>query len=348
MGRFKGRRGAPPFCWFHVFFVNFPLHETDRQALLQVRILLMPTPHTDLASRRRYEIAVMSRYLIEVGLRGWSWPPDRVGEGRIGRAIQTCWSRTLQEHLVPACDHGVRRHPRPHLSLFAVKPSHSRCRHRQGRRCLAREAAVVPNHDDQPGAPRQQLRGAHLLPLLDMPKLRYIPALLPPASRRGPFKMTRDIRPPPFRASQAKNREVTLRRNRMGPGKRIGRFEVPSSGSALPLFRPLALPPSRWPNRIKALHSSTVRARLVRLWRSQQSTDRESFAAVGAREGSSRTSMAGADRRLKTCATVGHGCGERGAAAWTTWKRIYRRQSWMKPAPVFSGLSRLRKAIAPT
>ena len=25
-----------------------------------------------------YEIAVMSRYLIEVGLRGWSWPPERV------------------------------------------------------------------------------------------------------------------------------------------------------------------------------------------------------------------------------------------------------------------------------
>ena len=25
-----------------------------------------------------YEIAVMSRYLVEVGLRGWSWHPERV------------------------------------------------------------------------------------------------------------------------------------------------------------------------------------------------------------------------------------------------------------------------------
>ena len=38
----------------------------------------MPSPKIRLANPAdAYEIAVMSRYLIEVGLRGWTWPPDR-------------------------------------------------------------------------------------------------------------------------------------------------------------------------------------------------------------------------------------------------------------------------------
>ena len=30
-----------------------------------------------------YEIAVMSRYLIEVGLRGWTWPPEQIGRAHV-------------------------------------------------------------------------------------------------------------------------------------------------------------------------------------------------------------------------------------------------------------------------
>lgn len=72
-----------------------------------------------------YEIAVMSRCLVEIGLRGWSWPPERVV--RAMRAAST---------LVVAAD--VRAHLvgfaimefgdiQAHLSLLAVKPSHQRC-----------------------------------------------------------------------------------------------------------------------------------------------------------------------------------------------------------------------------
>ena len=39
----------------------------------------MPAPSYRLAvPTDAYEIAMMSRYLIEVGLRGWTWPPERV------------------------------------------------------------------------------------------------------------------------------------------------------------------------------------------------------------------------------------------------------------------------------
>jgi [ribosomal protein S18]-alanine N-acetyltransferase len=72
-----------------------------------------------------YEIGVMSRCLVEIGLRGWSWPPERVV--RAIRAAST---------LVAAAD--VRSHlvgfaimefgdVQAHLSLLAVKPSHQRC-----------------------------------------------------------------------------------------------------------------------------------------------------------------------------------------------------------------------------
>ena len=72
-----------------------------------------------------YEIAVMSRYLVEVGLRGWSWPPERVA-----KAIRS------RETLVVVAE--VRRHlvgfaivefgdVQAHLSLLAVKPPYHRC-----------------------------------------------------------------------------------------------------------------------------------------------------------------------------------------------------------------------------
>jgi ribosomal-protein-alanine N-acetyltransferase len=72
-----------------------------------------------------YEIAVMSRYLVEVGLRGWSWPPERVV-----KAIRTRSTLVLvaevQSHLVgyAIVEFGDIQ---AHLSLLAVKPSYQRC-----------------------------------------------------------------------------------------------------------------------------------------------------------------------------------------------------------------------------
>ena len=72
-----------------------------------------------------YEIAVMSRYLIEVGLRGWSWPPERVA--RSIRAQSTLAIVTeVHSHLVgfAIMEFGDTQ---AHLSLLGVKPSHQRC-----------------------------------------------------------------------------------------------------------------------------------------------------------------------------------------------------------------------------
>jgi ribosomal-protein-alanine N-acetyltransferase len=72
-----------------------------------------------------YEIAVMSRYLIEVGLRGWSWPPDRVAKAIRARDTNVLVV-DVKEHLV---GFGIMEFgdATAHLSLFAVKPSHQRC-----------------------------------------------------------------------------------------------------------------------------------------------------------------------------------------------------------------------------
>ena len=72
-----------------------------------------------------YEIAVMSRYLIEVGLRGWSWPPERVASAvraRNTNVVAAC----VKENLVgfAIMEYGDNA---GHLSLLAVKPSHQRC-----------------------------------------------------------------------------------------------------------------------------------------------------------------------------------------------------------------------------
>ena len=88
-----------------------------------------------------YEIAVMSRYLIEVGLRGWSWPPDRVAKA-IKAAETTVLVADVGQHLVSFAimEFGDTS---AHLSLFAVKPSHQRCG--IGRQMIAwlEDAAVV-------------------------------------------------------------------------------------------------------------------------------------------------------------------------------------------------------------
>ena len=72
-----------------------------------------------------YEIAVMSRYLIEVGLRGWSWPPDRVAKAIRARDTNVLVAE-VKPHLVgfAIMEFGDTA---SHLSLFAVKPSHQRC-----------------------------------------------------------------------------------------------------------------------------------------------------------------------------------------------------------------------------
>ena len=72
-----------------------------------------------------YEIAVMSRYLIEVGLRGWSWPPERVAKAVKARATCVVIGE-VRSHLV---GFGIMEFGdvQAHLSLLAVKPSHQRC-----------------------------------------------------------------------------------------------------------------------------------------------------------------------------------------------------------------------------
>jgi len=76
-----------------------------------------------------HEIAVMSRCLIEVGLRGWTWHPTRVA--RALRARETCVlvaetavaGKAAQLAGFAIAEFGDSR---LHLSLFAVKPSHQR------------------------------------------------------------------------------------------------------------------------------------------------------------------------------------------------------------------------------
>lgn len=86
----------------------------------------MPDPFYRLATPAdAYEIAVMSRYLIEVGLRGWTWPPDRVEKAigtRTTNVLVADWQRKLVGFAI--MDFGDTS---AHLSLLAVKPNHQRC-----------------------------------------------------------------------------------------------------------------------------------------------------------------------------------------------------------------------------
>jgi ribosomal-protein-alanine N-acetyltransferase len=72
-----------------------------------------------------YEMAVMSRCLVEIGLRGWSWPPERVQ--RAIRARETAViAAQVASHLTGfAIMEFADTHA--HLSLLAVQPSHQRC-----------------------------------------------------------------------------------------------------------------------------------------------------------------------------------------------------------------------------
>lgn len=72
-----------------------------------------------------YEIGIMSRYLIETGLPGWSWTPDRVTRAITAPETNVVVAR-IEAHLV---GFGIMEYgdTRAHLSLLAVKPSHQRC-----------------------------------------------------------------------------------------------------------------------------------------------------------------------------------------------------------------------------
>lgn len=72
-----------------------------------------------------YEIAVMSRCLIEIGLRGWSWHPERVAKAIRARNTNVVVAQVGQ-HMVgfAIMEFGDTT---AHLSLLAVKPTHQRC-----------------------------------------------------------------------------------------------------------------------------------------------------------------------------------------------------------------------------
>lgn len=72
-----------------------------------------------------YEIAVMSRYLVELGLRGWSWPPERVAKAI--RSLSTLVVvASVRSHLVGFAIMEFAE-TQAHLSLLAVKPAYHRC-----------------------------------------------------------------------------------------------------------------------------------------------------------------------------------------------------------------------------
>jgi ribosomal-protein-alanine N-acetyltransferase len=97
-----------------------------------VQLAVFPTSHLMTAPVFRlaqvsdaYEIAVMSRYLIEVGLRGWTWHPERVAKAIRARDTNVVVA-TAATHVVAFAimEYGDTT---AHLSLLAVKPSHQRC-----------------------------------------------------------------------------------------------------------------------------------------------------------------------------------------------------------------------------
>jgi [ribosomal protein S18]-alanine N-acetyltransferase len=88
-----------------------------------------------------YEIAVMSRYLVEVGLRGWSWHPERVSKAIRARDTNVVVAE-IKNILVgfAIMEFGDVK---AHLSLLAVKPSHQRCGIGRGIMDWLEDAALV-------------------------------------------------------------------------------------------------------------------------------------------------------------------------------------------------------------
>jgi ribosomal-protein-alanine N-acetyltransferase len=138
-----------------------------------------------------YEIAVMSRYLIEVGLRGWTWPPDRVAKMIKARDTNVLVAE-VRQHVVgfAIMEFGDAS---AHLSLLAVKPTHQRCG--VGRRMMAwlEEAALTAGIGTISLELRSNNFGARTFyRILGYKELSYIPGYY-----RGvetAVKMARDIR----------------------------------------------------------------------------------------------------------------------------------------------------------
>ena len=138
-----------------------------------------------------YEIAVMSRYLVEVGLRGWTWPPDRVAKVIKARDTNVLVAE-VKQHVVAFAimDFGDTS---AHLSLLAVKPTHQRCG--VGRRMMAwmEEAALTAGIATVSLELRSNNFGARTFyRILGYKELSYIPGYY-----RGvetAVKMARDIR----------------------------------------------------------------------------------------------------------------------------------------------------------
>ncbi len=70
------------------------------------------------------QIAVMSRCLIEVGLRGWTWHPTRIA--RALRSRETCVLAADADNRLAGFAITEFGDTRAHLSLFAVQPQFQR------------------------------------------------------------------------------------------------------------------------------------------------------------------------------------------------------------------------------
>ncbi|HXF66175.1 MAG TPA: GNAT family N-acetyltransferase [Burkholderiales bacterium] len=138
-----------------------------------------------------YEIAVMSRYLIEVGLRGWSWPPERVLRAIRARDTNVLVAE-VRGNLVgfAIMDYGEVS---AHLSLIAVKPNYQRCG--IGRRMMAwlEETALTAGITTITLELRVNNFGARAFyRMLGYKEASYIPGYY--RGQETAVKMTRDIR----------------------------------------------------------------------------------------------------------------------------------------------------------
>jgi ribosomal-protein-alanine N-acetyltransferase len=152
----------------------------------------MPTPVYRLGQPAdAYEIAVMSRYLIEVGLRGWSWPPDRVAKA-IRAAETNVLVAEVRQHVVgfAIMDFGEAA---AHLALLAVKPTHQRCGVGRSMMAWLEEAALTAGITTVSLELRSNNFGARTFyRILGYKELSYLPGYY-----RGvetAVKMARDIR----------------------------------------------------------------------------------------------------------------------------------------------------------
>jgi ribosomal protein S18 acetylase RimI-like enzyme len=138
-----------------------------------------------------YEIAVMSRYLVEVGLRGWSWPPERVAKAIRARSTIVVVAE-VRSHLVgfAIAEFGDIQ---AHLSLLAVKPSHHRCGIGRGLVRWLEESALIAGITTMTLELRANNYGARAFyRLLGFQEGSYIPGYY-----RGvetALRMSRDIR----------------------------------------------------------------------------------------------------------------------------------------------------------